>query len=78
MATRGRIDRAAVSLGSSTEVIYWEAKLGASPIAIAAALSCVGTKPAAVRQWLVEHHLARLRAGEDHGPPEPAPQQQVA
>ena len=79
MVTNARIDRALVTLGSDTELLYWEAKLGASPVAIAAAISCVGTDPSALRQWLVARRLARLRPGEDDGAQErPATRQQVA
>lgn len=78
MAANARIDRALVALGSDIELLYWEAKLGASRLAIGVAMESVGNDPGAVRQWLVARHLARLRPGEDDAQEPAATQQHVA
>ena len=65
MASASTIDRRQVTLGSTTEILYWEVKIGASPSAIAEAIACVGRDPAAVRAWLRSRQLARMRVGEE-------------
>ena len=64
MARSERIDRQHVSLASEAENLYWEAKLGAVRDSITLALCEVGDDPAAIAQWLANHHLARQRLAD--------------
>ena len=65
MANPSRIDRCRVTLETQTELLYWETKIGASSGAIAMAVARVGSDPGAVRAWLRNRQLARIRVGEE-------------
>jgi hypothetical protein len=65
MAGGSRIDRCRVTLETQTELLYWETKIGASPVAIAMAIARVGSDPGAVRAWLCNRQLARMRVGDE-------------
>jgi len=68
MGTAARIDRHHVTLGTETERLYWEVKLGAHRADLAEAVAEVGDEPAAVTAWLARNRRRGLQPGEQKSP----------